>query len=165
MVLVLIEVFAEDRCLLIKRGQPPYRGKWAPPGGFAERSESLEAAAARELSEEAGVVLLEEQLIPRGIVSLPALNQVHIMFMARLERRVPLRPRLPETLDAAWFSEADYPASELWAPGAGVDVRKVFATVRGGRLDFLQWSEGFQRIFTQEATATMMEPPLLRQSP
>ena len=42
--------------LLIKRGNYPYKNKWAIPGGFLEvGKESLNEAAARELKEETGV--------------------------------------------------------------------------------------------------------------
>lgn len=41
--------------LLIKRGQEPFQGKWAFPGGFMEMDESTEECAERELKEETGI--------------------------------------------------------------------------------------------------------------
>lgn len=40
---------------LIERKKTPFKGKWALPGGFIEKNETLEEAAFRELQEETGI--------------------------------------------------------------------------------------------------------------
>lgn len=54
---------ARPRVLLIRRRNHPFIGKWAFPGGFINMDEDLEAAAMRELMEEAGV----SGVVPRQI--------------------------------------------------------------------------------------------------
>jgi 8-oxo-dGTP diphosphatase len=54
-VVVLIVDEDELRALVVRRGGPPYQGRWALPGGFVEVDEDLETAARRELMEETGV--------------------------------------------------------------------------------------------------------------
>ncbi len=45
--------------LLIERGNDPYKGSWALPGGFIEMDEKLEDSAYRELAEETQITQIE----------------------------------------------------------------------------------------------------------
>jgi len=64
-------IFAEKEgqiyVLLIKRGNEPYKGYWAFPGGFLNMDETVARCAERELEEETGIVLTGMQLV--GIYS------------------------------------------------------------------------------------------------
>ncbi len=54
-------LFAEKQSqlyvLLIQRGNDPYKGYWAFPGGFLNMDETVARCAERELEEETGIVL------------------------------------------------------------------------------------------------------------
>ncbi|MFL7894280.1 MAG: NUDIX domain-containing protein [Anaerolineales bacterium] len=66
---IVVFQFVNDRMevLLVQRKQPPFQGSWALPGGFVNMDETLEAAAARELAEETGLVnLLLQQVHTYG---------------------------------------------------------------------------------------------------
>jgi 8-oxo-dGTP diphosphatase len=54
-VVILTMVDGVLHALLVKRGQEPFEGIWAIPGGFKRPDETLDDAARRELSEETGV--------------------------------------------------------------------------------------------------------------
>ena len=57
----------ELRVILVKRGEPPFPGRWALPGGHVEMGETLETAAERELAEETGAkISYMEQLYTFG---------------------------------------------------------------------------------------------------
>jgi 8-oxo-dGTP diphosphatase len=56
--LTVFTIIKEELCvLLIVRGEHPYKGMWALPGGFVNNSESVDDAASRELKEETNLDL------------------------------------------------------------------------------------------------------------
>lgn len=56
--------------LLIKRGEHPFLGEWALPGGFLRPNETIEECAFREIREETGFT--PTSLLPVGIFSEPS---------------------------------------------------------------------------------------------
>jgi len=105
---VLFTIRAGDLAvLLIRRGQPPFKGHWALPGGFVEESESLVHAAARELEEETGLVQpLLDQLGAFGDPGRdPRGHTVSVPFYAFVV--APMRPvAADDAADAQWVSVA-----------------------------------------------------------
>lgn len=86
---------------------------WSLPGGAAERGESLEVAAARELLEETGIIVDASQLQPLGEVDeVPGNGDVFVGFVARSNAE-PVRPRGVRRLEireARWFLPGSLPA-------------------------------------------------------
>ncbi|MGW1101350.1 NUDIX domain-containing protein [Streptomyces antibioticus] len=63
----VVAVTPDGQVLLIERDWPPYKGRWALPGGYVDPTDAdSREAAARELDEETGLRLDPEQLHPVG---------------------------------------------------------------------------------------------------
>lgn len=81
-----VVVNADRKILMIRRGNPPFKGHLALPGGFVDVGETVEDGCRRELLEETGVRAERLQLIgvysdpdrdPRGhVVSVAYLTEV-----------------------------------------------------------------------------------------
>ncbi len=99
----------EDKILLCKRAIEPRHGYWTLPAGFMENQETLEQAAMRESAEEAYANVEIEQLYT--VFSLPHVNQVYIMFRARLLDEN-FKPGI-ESLEVKLFSEDEIPWDDL----------------------------------------------------
>ncbi len=93
------------RLLLVRRGNHPYLGKWALPGGFANENEPVEHTAARELTEETGVEGIPLKLA--GIFSKPGRDPrgwiVSAAFWATVDFIQPIRAG-DDASDARWFT-------------------------------------------------------------
>ena len=84
-------IFTNDKhspkVLLIKRGNDPYKGKWAFPGGFMEMNEELIDSAKRELAEETGLTNVElKQMHTFGTIGRdPRGRMITVTFMGIVE--------------------------------------------------------------------------------
>ena len=101
----------ELKVLLIKRNLPPFEHKWALPGGFVQMEESLEDAARRELSEEAGIDRLYlEQLYSFGDVERDPRGRVITVAYYALVNLADHDPKAAtDAEDVGWFELSDMP--------------------------------------------------------
>jgi ADP-ribose pyrophosphatase YjhB (NUDIX family) len=130
-VLVTCLAHWDGRLVMCRRGHEPAAGLWVPPGGFVEKGETLEVAAARETEEEAGLIVDPGQLVPYSITTLPHLCEIYISF--RVAIRKPELRAGPESLEVGLFDEDEMPWEHVAFAEAPSFYRLFFKELRSGQ--------------------------------
>ena len=104
---VVIFTIREGRLeiLLIQRGNPPFQGSWALPGGLVEKDEDVDVCAGRELEEETGVAGLSlEQLHTFGAPKRDPRGRYVTVAYYTMVRPDRLKPRASsDAANVRWF--------------------------------------------------------------
>lgn len=95
---------SEPKILLIQRGDEPFKGCWAFPGGFMNMDETTEQCARRELKEETGLEIGEVQQVgaystvdrdPRG-------RTITVAYITNIPQALPV-VGLDDAAEAKWW--------------------------------------------------------------
>lgn len=122
------------RVLLVRRGNEPFKGAWAIPGGFVRPDEDLEACARRELDEETGVsgFYLEQLYTFGGVDRDPRERVVTVAYYALIPSDKVVLKASSDADAVAWF-----PVNRL--PELAFDHKAILAAARqrlAAKLDY-----------------------------
>ena len=107
---IVITKEAEPKVLLIERGDEPFKGCWAFPGGFMNMDETTEQCAIRELEEETGLKVNKVYQIgayskvdrdPRG-------RTITVAYLAIIDEPVAVTGQ-DDAAKAGWWPLSDLP--------------------------------------------------------
>lgn len=105
----------EGRVLLSRRAHDPGAGLWDLPGGFLEEGEHPLECLGRELREEAGIALAEEQLLgiwmDRYEYKRRVVATLNIYYSARIAEGTPTPA--DDVVELRWFASGEVPVAEL----------------------------------------------------
>ncbi len=118
----------QDKVLMCRRAIEPRVGYWTLPAGFMETDETLAQAATRETLEEACAEIELQGL--QTIVNIPHINQVHVIYLARLiDGR--FSPGI-ESLETRLFAEDEIPWDEIAFRSISLSLKHYFSDRRKG---------------------------------
>ena len=126
---IVITKEAEPKVLLIERGDEPFKGCWAFPGGFMNMDENTEQCAIRELEEETGLKVNEVHQIgayskvdrdPRG-------RTVTVAYLAIVDAPMAVSGQ-DDAAKAQWFpltAFLDKPSGKAERPELAFDHEEI----------------------------------------
>jgi len=119
----------DDKIVLIRRKNEPFKGKLAIPGGFVNEGELIEDRAITEAKEETSLDVELKEIL--GVYSIPDRDpRGHLMTTVFIAR--PMSGRVKggdDAADACWFKLTDKILNEL-----SFDHKKILT-------DYLKWKE------------------------
>ena len=100
---IVITKEAEPKVLLIQRGDEPFKGTWAFPGGFMNMDETTEQCAIRELEEETGLRVSDSKVDrdPRG-------RTITVAYLAVINEPIAVTGQ-DDAAKAEWWLLSDLP--------------------------------------------------------
>lgn len=121
-----IAVFHDGKVLLIKRGKTPGKGLYALPGGFVNQNETLLECALRELKEETGLVIKNDNIV--------SANNINVFFNGFFDKpnrsrrgrviTAMYRVNLPSNYDITLTTGDDASSAEWITLGYALDMNK-----------------------------------------
>ena len=127
---VVITKGKEPQVLLIQRGNEPFKGCWAFPGGFMNMDETTEQCAVRELEEETGLKVTEIKQIgayskvdrdPRG-------RTITVAYLAIIDKAEAVKG-LDDAAKAQWFPISDLPKLAFDHEEIMADANKLYLSL------------------------------------
>lgn len=122
--------------LFVRRGNPPYQGHWAIPGGFLEGRERLVECAARELHEETGLQVDPGQGILVGVYDDPDRDPrgrvIGVVYLFVIDRIQEVRGG-DDAESARWFPLDEIPDNLAFDHALIIeDGKRLFLKQEGG---------------------------------
>lgn len=102
-----VAVFRDDALLLVRRLMEPGRGQWALPGGWVDVGQDPREAAAREVLEEAGVIVDVGDIVDAFLNPPADGGAVFLLFNARWRSGEPTAA--DDAADAGFFRRGELP--------------------------------------------------------